>query len=169
MIPSVILRKIISQIYTVNIEAYAWSKEFQKRVFKIKFKDMSRSFTLGDVYMNGCNIGNCLHTSCIIQSKMQSLLIVVGKVEILKGTKNSAQGDHVWLEDDDNIYDPTLMIVVPKESHIASYYTKEYNISSMLGQADFSYCDEFYLLEKDSNLYYSKLFKVEQNKKIGSN
>ena len=168
MIPSVILRKIISQIYTLNLETYTWSKKLQKEIFSIKVKDTGKTFTLKEVYLNGCNIGNCLHTSCLIQNKLNTLLIVVGKVAILKGTKNSVQGDHVWLEDDYNIYDPTLMITIPKAENLAKYYIKEYNITSMLGKAELSYSDDFYLLEKDPNLYYAKLFKVEENKEIES-
>ena len=168
MIPSIILRKIISQIYTLDLETYAWNKDYQKKLFSIKVKDMGKSFTLKDIYTNGCNIGNCLYTSCIIHTKLSNLMIAVGKVAILKGTKNSVQGDHVWLEDDYNIYDPTLMITIPKEEYLAKYYIKEYNITSMLGKAELSYSDDFYLLEKDPNLYYAKLFKVEENKEIES-
>ena len=168
MIPSIILRKIISQIYTLNLETYTWSKKLQKEIFSIKVKDTGKTFTLKEVYLNGCNIGNCLHTSCLIQNKLNTLLIVVGKVAILKGTKNSAQGDHVWLEDETNIYDPTLMIVLPKTDELAKYYIKEYSISSKLGHAELSFSDEFYLLEKNPNFYYSKLYKVEENKEIES-
>ena len=60
------------------------------------------------------------------------------------------------------------MITIPKAENLAKYYIKEYNITSMLGKAELSYSDDFYLLEKDPNLYYAKLFKVEENKEIES-
>ena len=63
MIPSIILRKIISQIYTLDLETYAWNKDYQKKLFSIKVKDMGKSFTLKDIYTNGCNIGNCFSFS----------------------------------------------------------------------------------------------------------
>ena len=162
MIPSIVLRKIISQIYTLKLNTYAWNKKLENMIFSIKVNDLGRKITLKDVYLNGCNIGNCLFTSCLIQTKLKNLSRVVGKVEILKGTKNSVLGDHVWLEDEYYIYYPTIMIKLPKEDQIAKLYNKEYNISSMIGNAELSYSDEFYLLEKEPNVYYSKLFKVDQ-------
>ena len=69
MIPSVVLRKIISQIYTLNLNEYAWNKELVKDIFSIKFDDAKKTMTLEEVYKNGCNIGNCLLTSFIIQTK----------------------------------------------------------------------------------------------------
>lgn len=161
MIPSVVLRKIISQIYTLNLNEYAWNKELVKDIFSIKFDDAKKTMTLEEVYKNGCNIGNCLLTSFIIQTKFKNLLVVSGKVEILKGTKNSVNGDHVWLEDDEYIYDPTLMIKLPKKfKPLSSYYCKDYTISSLPLSAELSYGDEFYLLKKNANYYYSNLFKV---------
>lgn len=164
MIPSKILRKIISQRLELNLDTYSWSEEFEKRVMAIYFRENDKIYTFKDVYEKGCNIGNCLLTSKYISQTLRSSTICAGKVEILKGTKNSKNGDHVWVEVEDLIIDPTLMISIPKETDIAKKYHKECTLAILEHNLELSYSDEFYLSNNEPDLYYTSIFRITDEK-----
>ncbi len=160
MIPSKILRKIISQIHGLNLETYSWDKKFERKLFDIQVEDNNEQYSLGYVYKAGCNIGNCLLTSKYINTILNDTTICAGKVEILKGTKNSTHGDHVWIESDELIIDPTLMITILKTDNIAKYYQKEHTLSLQDIKLELSYSDEFYLKKTEPDLYYTSIYRV---------
>lgn len=158
MIPSKKLRRLISKKNKIQLEDFSWEKELEKKVFKILFEDM----TLKDIFENGYNIGNCLLTSYYIFPIFNNASICSGKVAILKGTKNSINGDHVWIENDEYIIDTTLMIKIPLNFIYSKYYKKEYTISPTFSSADLNYDTEIY--EKTTNpfKYYFDLFNIDK-------
>ena len=66
-----------------------------------------------EYFQNGYNIGNCTGTSKRISYVLQgSHYICGGLLPLIKGTKNSIDGTHTWIEYGDYIIDPTLMIMI---------------------------------------------------------
>ncbi|MBO5477405.1 MAG: hypothetical protein J6A15_06630 [Clostridia bacterium] len=161
MIPSKSLRKIISKRRKIKLERYAWSKEFEKKIFDIVFLDGSKKTTLKEIFKNGYNIGNCLLTAHYVATILQDSSICTGKVEILKGTKNSEHGDHVWIETEDYIIDTTLMITINKSDVYAKFYKKDYTIVPNFSPADLNYECESYSKKNYPEEYFYSLYKVE--------
>ncbi len=162
MIPSKLLRLIISKNHKIKLKNLAWSKEFELKVFKINFVDGYKNLSLKTIFKDGYNIGNCLLTSYYVSSILNNSLICTGKVEILKGTKNSPNGDHVWLETEDEIIDTTLMITIPKTHIYSTFYKKESDIVPMFRSEDFNYQGEIYQKEYNETKYYNDLYKIEK-------
>lgn len=160
MIPSKFLRLIISKSHKLKLGNLAWSKEFEKKIFKIKFIDGHKELTLKTIFKDGYNIGNCLLTSFYVSSILENPLICTGKVEILKGTKNSPSGDHVWIESDNNIIDTTLMIIMPKTHPYVKYYKKDSDISTHFSPEDINYQNDINQRKNNFNEYYINLYKI---------
>ena len=112
--------------------------------------------SLYEYFAKGEHIGRCGEASKLIGIMFEKPKFVVkGNSSLLKGTENSADGQHSWIETTINgkeyIVDTSLMVVIPKEfgselgyqkikeadlKEILEYYDKEeicynhYNISS---------------------------------------
>ncbi len=160
MIPSKRLRLIISKHHKIKLEDYSWSKEFENRINKIKFKDGYKTLSLKTIFKDGYNIGNCLLTAYYVSTIFERPLICTGKVEILKGTKNCPDGDHVWIEVDDMVVDTTLMVVFPIDSSLYEYYKKSGSITPHFTFDDLSYQQDIY--EKNTS-QISIIFMVIKN------
>lgn len=160
MIPSKILRLTISKNHKIKLGNYSWDKELQDKIFHITFMDGNKKLSLKTIFSNGYNIGNCLLTSYYVSSIIDNSQICTGKVEILKGTKNCPNGDHVWIETQENIIDTTLMIVLPKVSKYAKYYTKESSIFPLFSSEDLNYQDDIYMRENDIENFLLNLYKT---------
>lgn len=160
MIPSKRLRLIISKNHKLKLEKYSWSKELQDKIFSIKFTDVRKKLSLKTVFKNGYNIGKCLLTSYYVSTIFDDSLICTGKVEILKGTKNSPNGDHVWIETEESIIDTTLMIILSKKSKYAKLYTKEADIKPIFSHEDLNYQNEIYEHQNNIHKYYSDLYET---------
>ena len=158
MIPSKKLRRLISKKNKIQLEAFTWEKEFEKKIFKLLFEDK----TLKDIFENGYNIGNCLLPSYYIFPIFNNASICSGKVEILKGTKNSINGDHVWIETDEYIIDTTLMVKIPINSIYSKYYNKEYTISPTFSPTDLNYDKEIYEKKNNPFKYYLELYDINK-------
>ncbi len=161
MIPSVKLRKIISKNHKINLDAFSWNKEFNNNIFKITFYDGRTKTSLKKIFENGYNIGNCLLTSYYVINAIENAYICTGKVEILKGTKNSKDGDHVWIENDSYIIDTTLMICIPKYNVYSRFYKKDSIIVPSFSTSELNYLDEYYSKENYPSDYYIDLFKTD--------
>ena len=161
MIPSKILRLIISKNHKIKLEEFSWDKELQNKIFQIEFVDGHKKLSLKTIFKDGYNIGNCLLTSYYVSTIFENSLICTGKVEILKGTKNSPNGDHVWVENEDYIIDTTLMIKLPKKHKYAKYYHKDSCIQPQFSKNDISYEDDKYFKEKYADQYYLDLFSIK--------
>ena len=161
MIPSKFLRLIISRNHKINLKEFSWTKEFETAVFHMDFYDDWHKISLKAIFNDGYNIGNCLLTSYYVSKAIEDSLICTGKVEILKGTKNSPNGDHVWVENEDYIIDTTLMIKLPKKHKYAKYYHKDSCIQQKNTKNDISYEDDKYFKEKHADQYYLDLFSIK--------
>ena len=162
MIPSEKLRKIISKMRKVNLEDFKWDESLKKSVFKLKYLNVNKEIGLREVFKNGYNIGNCTITAYCVSKLFDRSSICTGKVEILKGTKNSENGEHVWVETYDFIIDTTLMIKVPLDSIIAQYYHKEDTITPLFSPFDYNYSIDEHLRKVYPENYYAELFDVKK-------
>lgn len=160
MIPSKFLRLIISKNHKIKLKNLAWNKDFELKVFRIKFIDGNKTLSLKTIFKDGYNIGNCLLTAYYVSSIIEDSLICTGKVEILKGTKNSPNGDHVWIETENEIIDTTLMIVIPKYHIYSKFYTKDAEITPKFRPEECNYQDEIYEKKQNITKYYTELYKT---------
>ena len=159
MISSKILRLIISTNHKIKLEEFSWNKELQNKIFQIEFVDGHKKLSLKTIFKDGYNIGNCLLTSYYVSTIFENSLICTGTVEILTGTKNRPNGDHVWIETEDNIIDTTLMIIIPKNNKYSKYYIKDYDIRPNFSSYDLSYDNDIYFRKNNMEKYYLELFK----------
>lgn len=126
-LPSEQLRLEISQEHKVNLEQYAWSDEFKEQVFAIRLdKELEHSAdTLSEIYKYGYNIGHCGLTSRYLIRTYEHSTLCYGKSKLLVGTDSSPNGEHAWLNMDEQIVDTTLMISIPIEkAEELGYYTE---------------------------------------------
>lgn len=160
MIPSKFLRLIISKNHKLKLENYSWDKELENKIFKIVFMDGHRKLSLKAIFKNGYNIGNCLLTAYYVSTIFENSLICTGKVEILKGTKNCKNGDHVWIETEESIIDTTLMIILSKKSKYAKFYTKDAEIKPQFSKEDLNYQNDIYEHQHNIDNYFINLYKT---------
>lgn len=162
MIPSKILRLIISKNHKIRLRDFSWNKELEEKIFSIKFIDGYKTLSLKTIFKNGYNIGNCLLTSYYVSSIFENSLICTGKVAILKGTKNSPNGDHVWIETDTHIIDTTLMLIIPKNCSYANLYDKSSDIKPNFSYDELSYDNDIYLRKNHYEKYYLELYEINK-------
>lgn len=115
-----------------KVSEYVWTKDFKKGLNNILIDNASSNLPIISVYeayKNGFNIGYCdLMARYLYKTfeKSDNKFVVKGKCEALKGSKNSNDGNHVWVEADGYLYDPTLCLKIPQDMAI-----------EMLGYKDF--------------------------------
>ncbi len=160
MIPSKKLRRLISKKNKIQLENLAWEKALENKIFKLTFIDNKQKMSLKNIFEYGYNIGNCLLTSYYVFPIFINASICSGRVEILKGTKNSINGDHIWIEDEDFIIDTTLMIKIPQSNLYSSYYKKDYTLTPTFSSNDLDYQKEIYARQTNPFKYYSDLFYI---------
>ncbi len=160
MVPSKVLRLIISKNHKIKLKNFAWTKKFELKIFSIEFKDGRDSYMLETIFKDGYNIGNCLLTAYYVSTVLENSLICTGKVEILKGTKNSPNGDHVWLETENEIIDTTLMITIPKNHSYSRFYHKDSKIEPKFSTEDLNYENDRYQRKTNIVEYYMNLYKT---------
>lgn len=131
-IPSEQLRYEISQEYKINLERYAWTKEFKEKIFNIELdKELETSAaTLQEIYSHGYNIGHCGLTSRYIARTFPQARLYYGKASLLLETQSSPNGEHAWVTIDNRLIDTTLMISVPIEQVVSLGYITEKEISA---------------------------------------
>ena len=131
LIPSEQLRHEISQAYKINLDKYAWSKEFKEKIFSIELdKDLETSAsTLQEIYSHGYNIGHCGLTSRYLARTFPQARLYYGRASLLVGTKDSPNGNHAWVTIDNQLIDTTLMISVPIEQTVNLGYIIEKEIA----------------------------------------
>lgn len=100
---------------------------------KIENQNMRRVNSFTEVFEKGYNLGNCTNIAIQLSfSFPNDCLIGCGRVDYLKGTLNSENGEHTWLEWKRKIYDPTFMIIIDSEYSKKLKYnqTDIYNLNS---------------------------------------
>lgn len=160
MMPSEKLQLIISENHNLKLKSLIWDEELQDRIFNIKFKDGNNILSLRTIFENGYNIGNCLLTAYYVSTIFESPKICTGKTKIIKGTKNSLEGDHVWIETDTDLIDTTLMIIIPKSHKYFKLYNKESEIVPQFTAEDLNYQKEIYERENFTDKYYMELYSI---------
>lgn len=83
-----------------------------------------------DIFLLGLNIGSCVFTSKQLSYSYDNVDRVSGIVPFLKGTKNSPNGGHAWLENDTSIIDTSLMLVIDKSLKSELGYIEEIRLTS---------------------------------------
>jgi hypothetical protein len=92
---------------------------------KIKLQNPRSNLTFEDAFKLGYNLGNC--TGCAIQYSysLDYPYICGGELPLLKGTQNSPDGRHTWIESNGKIIDTTLMLVMDKDFAMKLGYKEE--------------------------------------------
>lgn len=166
MLPSEKLRLLISKLYNIDLEKYAWTEKFKRFVFSIKLdKDLeSNATTLGEIYQHGFNIGHCGLTSRYVIRNLKNSNLQYGITNILKGTKASPNGEHAWIISNNILIDTTLMICIPitkmNELGYIPQKTIEKESACMLSEYDV-FDNEFNELNKNPN-YKDTLFEINR-------
>lgn len=167
MLPSEKLRLLISQIYKIDLEKYAWSPELKELIFRIqldKYLEETLDY-LGEAYSLGFNIGHCGLTSRYFVRGLENANLYYGILPILAGTKNSPTGNHAWVVFDGMLIDPTLMICVPEDMASELGYIPHKIIAQghdkILSDYD-TYESEFYNLNNDPN-FNDSLILIRKN------
>lgn len=131
MLPSEELRQTISIKYNIDLEQYKWNEDFQQSIFKIELDKAleDHASTLEDIFNKGFNIGHCGLTSRYIARKYNKATLYYGNASLLKGTKNSPNGEHAWTTLNGFVIDTTLMVCIPLPEAENLGYTIEKEIA----------------------------------------
>lgn len=121
------LRIKISQKHSINLEQYVWSDDLNKRIMDIELSNYEEFvYLMSQVYGLGLNIGQCGITSTYLARIFPKSEFVNGILPLLKGTKNSKDGNHAWIINDGYLLDPTLRLILPLEvANKLGYKAKE--------------------------------------------
>lgn len=166
MLPSEKLRLLISKLYNIDLEKYAWTEEFKRFVFSITLdKDLENYATnLKEIYERGFNIGHCGLTSRYLCINFDNAILQYGICNILKGTKSSPNGEHAWTIINNLLIDTTLMICIPLDKIQEFGYSATSTIakesSRMLSEYDV-FDNEFNELNKNLD-YQDSLFEINR-------
>lgn len=167
MIPSENLRALLEEAYHLPLSDYAWNDDLKHLIFSIKCDPFieDKVSTLGDAYRFGFNIGHCGTTSRYFSINFDKALMHVGYVDMLCGTKSSTNGGHAWVEYDEYVLDPSLMIFFPvSKKEEFGYHTKNIlakSASCILSEYD-TFSFEAASFEQDSESFYNSLFGFNQ-------
>lgn len=167
MIPSEILRDIVSKRIDIDLNQYAWKENLKNLVLDIKLDDMYEDyvFSMFDVYEYGFNIGHCGLTSRYLVRNIESSDLVYGKFSGLIGTKRAANGGHAWVIKNGFVIDTTLMIMLPidKAKQIGYEFEKQIARSSakMLSEYEL-YSHEYKHFKENYPEYSAGLYKITE-------
>lgn len=121
------LRTKICNKYSINLEPYLWSTEFNDLIMGIKLSRHHEELvhTMEEVYNFGLNIGYCGLTCRYLAIEFPKAEMAKGILSILKGTKGSLTGNHAWIVKDGFVIDPTLRLIIPEIEATKIGYTIE--------------------------------------------
>ena len=105
-------------------------EEFEKMRLQNYISPTPDANTLEDMYIMGYNIGDCKGMSYQLSYSYNNVDVVTGINHFLKGTKNSQQGGHLWLETKAEIIDTSLMLIISVSYKDEMGYQEEYRITS---------------------------------------
>ena len=78
-----------------------------------------------DVFIQGANQGYCTVCAKQVSYSLDTCYLCGGVLPILKGTINSPDGSHTWIEYDNKIIDTTLMLIFDTDLKDAFGYIEE--------------------------------------------
>ena len=166
MLPSEKLRLLISKLYGIDLEKYAWPEDLKNIIFSIELDKTLESHAtyLGEIYQYGFNIGHCGLTSRYLVRGIKGAKLHYGFAEILKGTKASLAGNHAWTIINNVLVDTTLMICIPVDKMADLGYVTERIISDnsakMLSEYDL-YDNDFKEAEINQN-FQEELLEIKR-------
>lgn len=166
MLPSEKLRLLISKLYGIDLEKYAWPEELRNVIFSLELdKTLETNAThLGEIYQYGFNIGHCGLTSRYLVRAIKNAKLHYGIANILKGTKASLDGNHAWTIINNVLVDTTLMICIPIDKMAELGYVTERIISDdsakMLSEYDL-YDNDFSEMEINQN-FQEELLRINR-------
>lgn len=85
-----------------------WSK-IEKQNFFLPDTEINN---FKDIFELGLNIGSCSNTSKQLSYSYEDVDLVYGDLPLIKGSYNSALGEHAWIETRSHIIDTSLMLVI---------------------------------------------------------
>lgn len=145
------LKNMISLNRVIHFEEDLFMNEL--RQFKIK-----NNMTFFDFFEQGLNEGTCGYTSMILSLFLDDCYIVLGINKYLKGTKNSPEGEHTWIESNGKVYDTSLeLISFPKDL--------VYEEVTRISKQELLLSPNYFIL----NSYVKKQMSILQYEKIISN
>lgn len=166
MLPSEKLRLLISKLYGIDLEKYAWPEELRNVIFSLELdKTLETNATyLGEIYQYGFNIGHCGLTSRYLVIGIKGAKLHYGISDILKGTKASLDGNHAWTIINNVLVDTTLMISIPIDKMAELGYVTERIISDdsakMLSEYDL-YDNDFSEMKINQN-FQEELLRINR-------
>jgi hypothetical protein len=104
--------KDLIDMYEGENLVFDFGPEEWDKISSQNFPDLKGGFM--EVFEKGINIGNCGGTVKRFSYSYDNVDIVIGELPILKGTVGSPEGGHVWLEDNQYIYDTSLLLKIDK-------------------------------------------------------
>ena len=111
-----------------------------------------------DIFKLGLNIGSCVSTSKQLSYSYDDIDLVSGFLPIIKSSKNSPNGGHVWLETDNSIIDTSLMLVIDKSLKKDIGYIEEFRLTSdnlvndNIYQASKNFANDIYIKKKKKTI-----------------
>lgn len=96
--------------------------------------------SLYDYFDNGFNNGYCGFTCMLLSLLFENCELVEGKNSYLKGTENSPNGEHMWLNVDGNVYDTSLGLVYSAGNALG------YEDKSRLTKEELLKCEQYKIL-----------------------
>ncbi len=124
--------KKLIDIYTkTNQVRYFGDSEYQKIISQNFIPIVPDAKEFIDMFRLGYNSGNCAMMARILSYSYDDVDIVSGVLPLLKGTFNAEkEGGHVWLEDNYNIIDTSLMLVIDKSLKKEFGYIEEERLTA---------------------------------------
>lgn len=159
------LRIKLSKKFSFDLEHYVWNDELNNYLMEIKLNFYEELVTtMAEVYEFGYNIGSCGLTSRYFAVAFPNAKLAYGVLPILKGTKNSKNGNHAWIIENGFVIDSTLRLIIPESEAIKIGYA----VDKILADTSARYFSEnetyskFALSRKhDSCKYHQNLLKIE--------
>ena len=94
-------------VSTGNVEGFQeelWKKIDEQNVMGID--------SFEQIFQVGYNIGGCTRVAKQLSYSFRTCELCSGLLPIIKGTKNSENGEHTWITSGNKVYDTTLMIII---------------------------------------------------------
>ena len=167
MMPSEILREIISKRIGIDLNQYAWKENLKNLVLDIKLDEMYEDyvFSMFDVYEYGFNIGHCGLTSRYLVQNIEDSDLVYGKFSGLIGTKRAEKGGHAWVVKNGLVIDTTLMIMLPieKAKEIGYEFEKQIARSSAKTLSEYElFSHEYKHFKENYPEYLTGLYRITE-------
>lgn len=91
------------------------------------------------VFKKGLNIGCCTSTSKQLSYSFNDAELISGIMDFLIGTRNAPNGEHSWMENDNYIYDTTLLLKIDKSLAKNFGYHEEVRLDQFMLRRNGSY------------------------------